>query len=157
MPTTSPISGWPIPQDSDPVKDGAKATRDLVDGIEAAWTAYTPVNTNLTLGNGTVVARYKRIGKTVHFRVAYTGGTTSSAAGGLSIGLPFAAHASGEQDVTVKVFNGTSLLAGVGSIAASATKATLFVYAGAAGGAMPNYATFGNGQSIVVQGTYEAA
>lgn len=33
MPVT-PIEGWPIPADTDLVKDGAKAIRDLADAIE---------------------------------------------------------------------------------------------------------------------------
>jgi hypothetical protein len=34
MATTTAIEGWPVPEDSDLVKDGALAIRDLADAIE---------------------------------------------------------------------------------------------------------------------------
>jgi len=42
------------------------------------WTTYTPTLTNITLGNGTVTARYQQIGKTINvfFRLVW-GSTTS--------------------------------------------------------------------------------
>lgn len=49
-----------------------------VDDINAAWVAYTPTFTNFTLGNGSVVARYKQIGKTVLAYLFITLGSTSS-------------------------------------------------------------------------------
>jgi hypothetical protein len=45
-----------------PIADSAEAT-----GIRwgGAWTTWTPSYTNLTVGNGTVTARYSQVGKTV--------------------------------------------------------------------------------------------
>jgi|GEM_PF-5287176 len=34
MPETTPEFGWPLPSDTDPVKDGAAAIRDLGNAIE---------------------------------------------------------------------------------------------------------------------------
>jgi len=45
---------------------------------DTAWVSWTPTFTNFTLGNGTVDAKYKVIGKTVFFRMQLTLGTTSS-------------------------------------------------------------------------------
>jgi hypothetical protein len=45
---------------------------------QTAWASWTPTFTNLTLGNGTVVSKYKTIGKTIFFQVLVTLGTTSS-------------------------------------------------------------------------------
>lgn len=42
------------------------------------WTVYTPTLTNITLGNGTIVAKYKKIGSTVLFEVVLTFGTTTA-------------------------------------------------------------------------------
>jgi hypothetical protein len=41
------------------------------------WTTWTPTYTNLTVGNGTVVARYQQTGKTVNFEFYFTMGSTS--------------------------------------------------------------------------------
>jgi hypothetical protein len=43
-----------------------------------AWTLYTPTFTGLTLGNGTLVAKYTIVGKTMFFSVSFTLGSTSA-------------------------------------------------------------------------------
>ncbi len=43
-----------------------------------AWTSWIPTLTNFTLGNGTIVARYKQVGKTVYYRLLFTLGSTSA-------------------------------------------------------------------------------
>jgi len=53
------------------------------------WTAYTPTITGLTLGNGTVTARYQRIGNTVHLHISIDIGSTTTM-GSAAIALPFA-------------------------------------------------------------------
>jgi len=52
------------------------------------WADYTPTNTGLTIGNGTQVARYVKIGKTVFVEYQFTMGSTSSLTGAVTIGLP---------------------------------------------------------------------
>jgi hypothetical protein len=42
------------------------------------WQVWTPTYTNMTIGNGTSVARYVKIGKTVHWYLKFTFGSTSS-------------------------------------------------------------------------------
>lgn len=69
--------------------DGKFATQ--VDFPAGAWTAYTPTLTNVTLGNGTMVASYKQIGKTVVFKIEFTFGTTTSFSGFPSFSLPVTA------------------------------------------------------------------
>ena len=55
----------------------------------AAWAAWTPTWTNLTVGNGTVTARYKQLGKTVVCRVSLVwGSTTQITATNVSFSLP---------------------------------------------------------------------
>lgn len=47
--------------------------------LNNAWRSWTPTFTNFSLGNGTVdYAKYTVIGKTVHFRIQVTLGTTSA-------------------------------------------------------------------------------
>lgn len=45
--------------------------------IGGSWTPWTPTWTNLTVGNGTVEAKYIRIGKMVHCSIRFTMGSTS--------------------------------------------------------------------------------
>ena len=45
---------------------------------QAAWQTFTPTYVNLTVGNGTTVARYVQIGKTVYGYLRFTLGSTSS-------------------------------------------------------------------------------
>lgn len=58
-----------------------------------AWTAFVPTWTNLTIGNGTLTARYYQIGKLVHFKVDLILGSTTSITGGVSFTLPVTAIA----------------------------------------------------------------
>lgn len=54
----------------------------------AAWQTWSPTWTNLTVGNGTVTARYGQIGKTVVAFLQIVWGTTTSASGTISFTLP---------------------------------------------------------------------
>jgi len=49
--------------------------------ISGVWSAWSPTLTNITVGNGTLVTRYMQIGKTIHFKVVLTWGSTTSFAG----------------------------------------------------------------------------
>lgn len=51
-------------------------------------TTWTPSWTNLTVGNGTVTAKYTKIGKTVVARLNMVFGNTTSVGGAVSISLP---------------------------------------------------------------------
>lgn len=132
--------------------------RDALTGVQAAWDTYTPTWTNLTVGNGTVIARYLQIGKTVHVRISLTGGTTSSASGAVSVSLPVVASGLGAQAVLVKHWTTAANLTGWADIqAAGPSAAPLWTFQGGASGAMAAVSTFGNNQVLIIQGTYEAA
>jgi hypothetical protein len=95
MATTTPNNGWSVPTSTDYVKDGATAIETLGDAIDAsvgtgllAWTSYTPTLTNMTLGNGTVTAKYAKLGKIVHLRITFTLGSTSAMGTGPAFSLP---------------------------------------------------------------------
>jgi hypothetical protein len=53
-----------------------------------AWTTWTPTVTNFVKGNGTEVARYAQVGKTVFVEYSFTFGSTSSISGNPTIPLP---------------------------------------------------------------------
>lgn len=57
--------------------------------IPQSWKSWTPSWTNLTTGNGTLnYAKFVQIGKTVHFRLKFTLGSTSSIGGSVSFSAP---------------------------------------------------------------------
>lgn len=61
-------------------------------GTSWAWQSWTPSYTNITVGNGTVVAKYVQIGKSVLARYSLTLGTTSSVGTDPTVSLPVTAN-----------------------------------------------------------------
>lgn len=80
--------------DSDNIEAGGVVPNNLVSGTGTswAWQSWTPTLTNLTLGNGTLVAKYIQIGKTVHARLTFTLGSTSAVGTSPYFTLPVTAH-----------------------------------------------------------------
>lgn len=75
----------------------------------SAFPSWTPTLTNLTIGNGTVTAKYWRIGKLVVYRLHIVLGSTSSVsnnAAGVSFSLP----------VTRVAYPGTATLVPMGQV-----------------------------------------
>lgn len=67
----------------------------VIVGDTLAWTSYTPNLGSGTVGNGTIVSRYKQIDKTVYYSGVLTfGSTTSMGASALTISLPVARQGS---------------------------------------------------------------
>lgn len=58
-----------------------------------AWESWTPTLTNLTLGNGTVTAKFQRVGRTIHYRFEFKMGSTSAVGSGPQFSLPVQPHA----------------------------------------------------------------
>jgi hypothetical protein len=59
-------------------------------GSSWAWTTWTPTYQNITVGNGTVVAKYTQIGKLVTAKFFFTLGSTSSVGSDPRFSLPVA-------------------------------------------------------------------
>jgi hypothetical protein len=79
------------------------------------WQDYVPAWTNVTVGNGTVTARWTRVfGKTIKGYVRFVLGNTSAITGGVSVSLPVTAHAS-MAATNVRVGYGTYLDDSTGS------------------------------------------
>lgn len=53
-----------------------------------AWTAWTPTWTNLTVGDGTLAAKFIRSGNLIQCRLSFVLGATSSISGSVSFTLP---------------------------------------------------------------------
>ena len=66
---------------------GSKVTASIFDPT-VAWATWTPTWTNLTVGSGTVVARYMLIGKAVLWRLKFTYGTGSAVGTNPNFTLP---------------------------------------------------------------------
>jgi len=52
------------------------------------WTSFSPTTSGFTLGNGTLVGRFGRVGKTVSVYYRIILGSTSSVSGDIRLGLP---------------------------------------------------------------------
>lgn len=84
------------------------------------WQTWTPTYTRLTIGNGTVVARYQQIGKTVNFFWKLTWGSTTSLTNFPCVSLPVnsresAQHSIGNatlHDISVGQYTGIVSIAG---------------------------------------------
>jgi hypothetical protein len=142
MATTTPNFGWSVPTSTDLVKNGASAIETLGDAIDAtlgdAWVSYTPTFTNFVLGNGTISAFYKQVGKVVHTRGIVNLGSTSSVSGSLIVTLPVTAVGlsvsvrlgvatigdSGTAIYEARVTNSTTTAFSIGVINVSGTYAT---------------------------------
>ena len=131
------------------------------DGL-GAWTTYTPTITNVTVGNGTRVGRYCRVGRVVSFFVSFTLGSTSAVSGSPVITLPVTAYAArngafyafaddaGVSGYPLHVYSDTTT-AQLFAVSASGT------YAAIAGMSATVPFTWGSTDSFYLAGTYEAA
>jgi hypothetical protein len=80
-----------------------------------AWTTYTPVLTGPTLGNGSISARYLKIGKMVTVEVRFALGSTSAIGADNFISLPFNAAQGAGLTIPVTLMDfGTTQFMGIG-------------------------------------------
>lgn len=106
---------------------GAQKIAGGVSGMFGTWQSFTPTFVNLTVGNGTLVAKYIQIGKTVHCRVSFILGSTSSVSGDVTVTHPVTsvtlAGLSSVQPLGLAHFydNGASILTGLVSWASTTT------------------------------------
>lgn len=105
----------------------------------SGWTSYTPTwsssGTQPTLGNGTIVGRYSRFGKTIHFNTTLTIGSTSTAGtGNYRISLPAIGNAdtTTESEVLCRSYDASATTAYMGQGVVNATYIQL--QSGAVGG-----------------------
>jgi len=60
----------------------------LFGGTSATWVSWAPTLTNITIGNGTVTAKYARVGKIIFCRLNIVFGSTTSLSGDVIFTLP---------------------------------------------------------------------
>jgi len=127
----------------------------------AAWTAYTPVWTNLTVGNATNTGRYSQVGKWVVYQGQITWGSTTSATGSnTTVSLPVTAKNTSEiVFVGSTIINDTGTRFSGGSCYQASATTMIFVHsltgAGVVNGTSPQ--TWATGDLLAWQVMYEAA
>lgn len=131
------------------------------------WSTWTPTWTNLTVGNGTAAYLYTQIGKTVHFRVIVTFGSTSSISGAVSFTPPVTIKTDYSLRQAIGLTSiedsGTASFHGVTRIS-DADTTLLQAGVGTAGGTYLGYSnlsstipmTWTTGDQLMITGTYEA-
>ena len=67
------------------------AVDELAGGDSAAWSTWTPSYANITVGNGTVSARYSRVGDTITATYYFVLGSTSSIGSNATFSIPVTA------------------------------------------------------------------
>lgn len=140
--------------------------RDAINGIQAAWTAYTPAwtgtTTNPVIGNGAITGAYLQIGKHIDvWAKVVCGSTTTFGSGGYRLSLPVAPHANFVAPLLCRFKIGATIWSGV-TFSYAGSAADLAVHNGTAGGAIQAVTpaipgTFANLSEIHVTGTYQAA
>ena len=160
---STPNFAWPTPDDTDPVGDGALDMRTLGDAIDStlgsAWIAYTPTLTqSVTVSKTTVLARYKKIGKTVHVVIMLNPTSSGTVGNGLSVGLPIAARVNNNQIVGSGFIydNSPQFTYNVSAYLSSTTTFAALYQGGSPWGGSPSLA-IANGDQIQFIITYEVA
>lgn len=135
---------------------------------EGNWTSFTPTWTNFTVGNGTVEAKYLKIGGLCHFKIRFVWGTTTSIGGRVIIDWPIApisTIAAQSAQWTVQ-FEDQGVGPTAGLILNGLSSASAFsLFAMTASGSYVNAAdlsntvpfTWANTDQIYVSGSYEVA
>jgi hypothetical protein len=126
-----------------------------------AWITWTPTIGNISIGNGTLIARYQQTGNTVNFSLKITFGTTTTISGSPNFVLPITAN-------SIATFPCYLLDAGVAAYLANAycpsgssvyldlidttsSRALLTSFSST------SPFTWGNGDIISISGSYEVA
>jgi len=130
-----------------------------------AWEDWTPTFANFTKGSATIVAKFKQIGKTVHFRVSVTLAADSVVGASPTIGLPVPAVTyPTNTPIGVAYFRDASVPSvTLGRITISGTTATIPTYFSVVGSLITHNGlsavlpfTWATGDYILCTGTYEA-
>lgn len=130
-----------------------------------AWRSWTPTYSNLTVGSGTVVARYMRVGRMITYKFQFTYGSGSSVGTNPTFAVPVTAAAQGELDMNVCRLTDSSPFTRYIGWAVGATTSTVQI------GQLENVVstlayvsvtatspfTWATGDTIFVSGTYEAS
>ena len=119
-----------VPVDADLIliEDSAASNvkkRVQLGNLGGAWGTWSPSYANLTIGNGTVVARYVQIGQTVHAYFSFVLGSTSAVGTAPTVSTPVTASSSyltGQKVGVCSLFdNGSNEQGGIVTLASTTT------------------------------------
>jgi hypothetical protein len=157
-----PVSSDPIAPLNVVFQDLANSVQSAIGGISTGWTTWTPTFTNITIGNGLAAGRYKRIGKTVFFWARLNFGTTTSITGAPTVLLPSTSTNANSvfanvilTDSGVRIYTGGSINTTTSCSIRYSVVISSIVSIAAISSTLPH--TWGDSDSIVVQGFYEEA
>lgn len=145
---------------TEPARSGYLDTMtDALEALTAVWTSYVPSLTSTSgspsVGSGTLVGRYRQMGKTVDVRICLTWGAgTSYGTGNPSISLPVAPLDYPQVAYAVLQDFGTNTFT-AGAIFEATTKLTPLSASGALTNTSPF--TWATSDKLVIFATYEAA
>lgn len=141
--------------------------RDQFNAMFAAWTSYTPTwtaaTTNPALGNGTLVGRYMKWGRSLLFHInLVTGSTTTYGSGAYSFDVPATSANAGATFVGAAQLAAAARWAGQTLIIPNAGSMTVFLSTSNANptlAAMTGTApvTLASGNQLRITGIYETA
>ena len=130
----------------------------------AAWTAYTPVWSGLTIGNGTTSGRYLKVGRMVTVVAQLNWGSTSTGSGSFTCTMPVTAatFSGGVWVGSCRISDaGTKGFVATVEVASNGTGLSRIVSADSGAGAAEvtstNPMTWANGDALYFTITYEAA
>lgn len=152
------------------INDGAVTPAKLTSGTGSSWSyqSWSPSYSNITVGNGTVTAKYVQMGKTVFFRFTFVLGGTSAIGTGPTISLPVTSVSYPGTAVRMPIGEGTHFDTSSGNSYpararwASTTTMTTIHFDGSspegyASDTSTSPFTWATGDEIHLQGFYEAA
>ena len=141
---------------------GDNALDARLDVIEGAWVTWSPTLTNLTLGNGTVIAKRRLVVKTLDLRFKFTLGSTSAVGTNPQFSLPFTLHADYAAGMLLGIASlddaGVAMRLGCLDVISSTVARLVYVSGGAitsVTATVPH--TWGTGDSLTAQATVELA
>lgn len=124
------------------------------------WQDYVPSNANVTIGNGTQIARYVRVGRIIFLRYSLVWGTTTAFTGSVEIGLPVQAASGGPQALTGSIVDSaTRVFIGMGEIGATSALTARVNHTESTNIGIVNATapmTWTTGDRLVLSGSYEA-
>jgi hypothetical protein len=127
----------------------------------STWTTWSPTYTGLTVGNGTITARYNTNNNVVYFQWKLVFGSTSSISGDVTVSLPLTANTSNSLaqvsilDEFVAYYVGIGLVGTTSVLARVTTAGGTYVGNASLSSTVPM--TWNSGDSMVVAGFYEKA
>lgn len=159
------------------ILDGAVTPNKLQasTGTTWAWTSFTSTPANFTTGNGSITGTYKQTGKTVQFEIQVVLGSTSSVGTGPTFSLPVSANSkynfttlpqgyqvgvssSWDASSPNDYFYYATVLVSSTTVIAKPTRGDgTWTYSSNVISATQPPASWGTGDVIFIQGTYEAA